>query len=140
MKIMICGSMAFASEMTKAKNELEERGHIVSVPYDIEQHLEHPDFVDDLSNNFHHAVETDIIRRCFDLVAQSDAILVLNLQRRNIKGYIGTSTLMEIGLAYFLKKKMFLYNDIPNWDEVRWAHEINIMHPVIINGDMSIIK
>ena len=140
MKIMISGSMAFAQEMVDAKETLESMGHIVFVPYDIEQHLENPDFVDDLAGNLQHFIETDIMRKCFDLVAQSDAVLVLNLQRKGINGYIGTSTLMEIGLAYYLGKKLFLYNDIPHWDEVRWAHEINIMQPAIIHGDLSKVK
>src|SRR5438270_526523 len=134
MKIMISGSMAFAKEMVAAKKELESGWHEVFVPHDIEQHLENPDFVDDLAGNFNHVVETDIMRKCFDLVAKSDAVLVLNLHRKGINGYIGTSTLMEIGLGYYLGKKLFLYNDIPHWDEVRWAHEINIMQPTIIHG------
>ena len=126
--------------MIKVKYELEELGQIIFVPHDIETHLENPDFVDDLSANFSHVVETDIIRKCFDLVAQSDAVLVLNLHRKGINGYIGTSTLMEIGLAYYLRKKIFLYNDIPHWDEVRWAHEIRIMQPIVINGDLKNIQ
>src|SRR2546425_644914 len=121
MKVMISGSMAFAEDMVKAKKELEALGHTVLVPHDIETHLENPEFVDDLSGNYQHVVETDIMRKCFDLVAESDAVLVLNLDRKGVSGYIGTSTLMEIGLAYYLQKKLFLYKDIPHWDEVRWA-------------------
>jgi nucleoside 2-deoxyribosyltransferase len=136
MKIMISGSMAFAEDMIKAKKTLETLGHTVLVPHDIATHLENPDFVDDLAGNYQHVVETDIMRKCFDLVAESDAVLVLNLDRKGVSGYIGTSTLMEIGLAYYLNKKLFLYKDIPHWDEVRWAHEINIMQPVIIHGDL----
>lgn len=134
---MISGSMAFAKEMVDVKKTLERMGHTVFVPHDIDAHLENPDFVDDLSGNIKHVQETDLMRKCFDLVAQSDAVLVLNLARKGINGYIGTSTLMEIGLAYYLGKKLFLYNDIPHWDEVRWAHEINIMQPTIIHGDLK---
>lgn len=132
--------MAFSKEMMDAKKTLESMGHTVFVPHDIEDHLEKPDLVDDLSGNMQHVIETDVMRKCFDLVAQSDAVLVLNLHRKGINGYIGTSTLMEIGLAYYLGKKLFLYNDIPHWDEVRWAHEINIMQPTIVHGDLSKVK
>ncbi len=132
--------MAFAKEMVAAKKELESRGHTVFVPHDIEEHLKNPDFVDDLAGNVQHVIETDIMRKCFELVAQSDAVLVLNLHRKGINGYIGTSTLMEIGLGYYLGKKLFLYNDIPHWDEVRWAHEITIMQPTIVHGDLSKVK
>ena len=132
--------MAFSKEMMETKKQLEALGHTVAVPHDIDVHLQNPDFVDDLQNNVVHAQETDIMRRCFDLVAQSDAILVLNLERKGINGYIGTSTLMEIGLAYYLKKKIYLYSDVPHWDEVRWAHEITIMQPTIIHGDLKKIQ
>lgn len=137
MKVMISGSMAFSKEMMETKKALEALGHVVLVPHDIETHLENPDFVDDLQHNLPYAQETDIMRKCFALVAESDGVLVLNLDRKGISGYIGTSTLMEIGLAYYLQKKLFLYKDIPHWDEVRWAHEINIMQPVIIHGDLK---
>lgn len=137
---MISGSMAFAKDMIKVKKELEEKGHTVFVPHDIEIHVENPHFVDDLAGNLSHVRETDIMRRCFDLIAQSDAVLVLNLDRKGIKGYIGASTLMELGLAYYLKKKLFLYQDIPHWDEVRWAHEISIMQPTIVKGDINKVK
>lgn len=132
--------MAFSKEMMDAKKTLESMGHAVFVPHDIEDHLEKPDLVDDLSGNMQHVIETDVMRKCFDLVAHSDAVLVLNLHRKGINGYIGTSTLMEIGLAYYLGKKLFLYNDIPHWDDVRWAHEINIMQPTIVHGDLSRVK
>lgn len=140
MKIMISGSMAFAKEMVSSKKMLEEMGHTVFVPHDIQTHVDNPDFVDDLSANIQHVIETDIMRKCFDLVAQSEAVLVLNLHRKGINGYIGTSTLMEIGLAYYLGKKLFLFNDIPHWDDVRWAHEINIMQPTIVHGDLRKVK
>src|SRR5438874_2296470 len=79
MKIMISGSMAFSKEMMETKKTLETLGHEVLVPHDIETHLENPEFVEDLSGNYQHVVETDIMRKCFDLVAASDAVLVLNL-------------------------------------------------------------
>ena len=140
MKVMICGSMAFASEMLSTKAKLEKLGHIVWVPEDTDVHIKNQEFVDDLEGNIKYAAETNIMKRCFDLVAKSDAILVLNLKRKGIDGYIGTSALMEIGLAYYLGKKIFLYNSIPHYNDVRWAHEITIMRPSIINGDINKIQ
>lgn len=140
MKIMICGSMTFAKEMMDIKRKLETRGHIVSVPPDIESHIENPLLTDDLDSNYRHALQTNIMRECFDLVAQSDVILVLNYRKNGINGYVGTSSLMEIGLAYYFRKKTFLLNRIPKAKEVRWAHELEIIQPIILNGDLNKIK
>lgn len=136
MKIFISGSMAFAKDMVRVKEELEQLGHSAELPFETELHLEKPEFVDSLEENLQYCIDNDVIRKSFDSVAQSDAILVLNLHRKGINGYIGTSALQEIGVAYFLKKKIFLYNPIPHFDEVRWAHEITIMQPTMINGDL----
>lgn len=129
--------MAFAKEMLETKKKLEEMGHSVGLPYETELHLEKPDFVDDLSNNLQYCIDNDVMRKGFDEIAKADAVLVLNHSRKGISGYIGTSTLMEIAIAYYLHKKIFLLNHVPHFDEVRWAHEIAIMRPTIIDGDLS---
>lgn len=140
MKIFISGSMAFAKDMVKIRKELEDLGHTVELPFETELHLDKPEFVDSLEDNLQYCIDNDVIRKSFESVASADAIVVLNLHRKGISGYIGTSTLQEIGIAYFLKKKIFLYNSVPHFNEVRWAHEIAIMQPTILKGDLSLIK
>ncbi len=140
MKIMICGSMSFANEMVEAKKKLEELGHSVLLPCDTDVHLEDSKFIDDLDKDYTHCVENQIMETCFNLVAESDAILVLNHAKNNVEGYIGTCTLMEIGLAQHLRKKIFILNELPDYKEYRWAHEVRIMQPKILNGDLEKIK
>lgn len=140
MKIMIVGSMTFAKDMMKFKQELEILGHDVMVPCDAEFHVENEEIIDNLEEDYKHLTENDILRKCFNLVAQSDAILVLNKPKYDIPGYIGTSTLMEIGIAYHLGKKIFILHNVPSSKEYRWTHEIRVMQPEIINEDLSLIK
>lgn len=137
---MICGSMKFATEMLAAKKALEKLGHAVEVPGGIEKNIENPSLVDDLETNMAHVKEHDLMRAGFESVANSDAVLILNHTRNNIEGYIGTSALMELGLAFFLKKKIFLYYPIPDQNTVRWAHEVLLTNPTIINGDLSLMQ
>jgi len=134
---MISGSMAFAKEMVEIKNTLENMGHKVGLPFETELHVEKPEFVDDLSGNLQYCIDNDVIRKSFDFIAKADAILVVNHLRKGIEGYIGTSTLMEIAIAHYFHKKIFLLNPIPHYDTVRWAHEITIMQPTILHGDLS---
>jgi hypothetical protein len=137
MKIMISGSMAFAKEMVETKEKLEKMGYEVGLPFETEVHLEKPEFVDDLSGNLQYCIDKDVIWKSFDYIAHADAVLVLNHPRKGVSGYIGTSTLMEIAIAYYFHKKIYLLNPIPHFDEVRWAHEITIMQPVILYGDLK---
>lgn len=137
---MISGSMAFAKEMIDTQKKLEAMGHEVGLPFETEIHLDKPEFVDDLSGNLQYCIDNDVIRKSFDFIASADAIVVLNHPRKGVDGYIGTSTLMEIAIAYYLHKKIYLLNSVPHFDSVRWAHEIAIMQPTIINGDLSLIQ
>ncbi len=139
-KIAICGSMAFAKEMLLTKKKLEKMGHTVTIPRDARIHVGDPKLVDDLARNLKHARERDLMMHSFKLVAKSDAILVLNHPRKGIKGYIGISALMEIGLAHYLKKKIFLLFDVPHHDIARFAHEIRLINPTILHGDLAKIK
>lgn len=138
MKIMICGSMHFAKEMMEAKKRLEEMGHEAEVPCDTQKFIDEPDFTtDNHEENHKHCIENDIIRKCFNTIAESDAILLLNYPKNDIDGYVGASGLMEIGLAYHLGKKIFLLNPPPRLEEAKYTHEILIMQPVILNGDLG---
>ncbi|HEV2339808.1 MAG TPA: hypothetical protein VGT05_03515 [Patescibacteria group bacterium] len=140
MNIMISGSMSFAKEMIAAKKQLEKSGNKVELPFETVLHLKKPALVDNLVENLQYCITHDIIRKSFDLIAAADAIVVLNYPRNGINGYIGTSTIMEIGIAYFLKRKIFVLYNIPHFDKVRWAYEIAIMQPVILHGDLKKVK
>ncbi|MEI8090897.1 MAG: hypothetical protein WCG98_01195 [bacterium] len=45
--------------------------------------------------------------------------------------------MIETGIAAHLKKKIFLLNEIPSEDDLRYAQEIKLLLPIIINGDLS---
>lgn len=136
MKIALCGSLAFAKEIMDAEKKLQEHGHTTIVPLEAET------FTTGRSNDWHH--EPDFARQGmlghYDNIAQSDGILVVNIEKNNIKGYIGWATLLEMGIACYLKKKIFILNPIPSAEEIRYVQEIKLMQPIILNGDLSLIQ
>jgi len=140
MKIMICGSMSFAKEMVELQDQLRSFGHNVSVPCDTELHLEKPDFIDELDKDREHLIENNIMKRCFDILADSDAVIFLNLPKNDVVGYIGASSLMEMGLAYYLGKKIYLMRPYPDPHKHRWAHEVVSFEPIILNGDIEFLR
>lgn len=139
MKIMICGSMTFAKEMIETKKKLESMGHEVDIPTDAFKIADGRHNNNDFEANFKHCIENDIIRVHFKILEKNDAILVLNYRKDGVEGYIGASSLMEIGLAYHLGKKIFLLKMPPKESEQRWAHEIRVMQPTVLNGDLDAI-
>lgn len=146
MKIVICSSVDFTPKIIEIKNQLEKMGHYVDIPYftqkimdgkmSFEEYLENKEKGGDIS--MRNAEPVDMIKRYWNLIESSNAILVLNLGKKGIENYIGGSTLMEMGFAYGHGKKIFLYNSIPARSErIHYVDEIEDMEPVIINGDIK---
>jgi len=137
MKITICGSMKFAKEMIVVKNFLEGKGFKV--------------FIGPLANRYANGkircrkgkegarlkITYDLIRSHFKKIEKSDAILVLNYTKGSVRNYIGGNTLMEMGYAFYLGKKIYLLNPIPNQS---YTEELIAMQPIILNGNLSKIK
>jgi nucleoside 2-deoxyribosyltransferase len=140
MKIMICGSMTFAKEMIEAKETLDKLGYDVIIPTDAHDVVKGTLDNDDLEADYRYCVEQDVMRKHYKLIEQSDAVLILNHAKNDTEGYIGTATLMELGLAHHLNKKIFLLNSLPHHSKHRWAHEVRIMQPVILDGKLDKIK
>ena len=73
-----------------------------------------------------------------DEVADGDIVLVVNDEKRGIKGYIGSNVLLEMGLGFYLKKPIYILNpvqkDASNYEEVIG------MGSIVISGDLNKIK
>lgn len=136
MKIMICGSMSFSKQMLETKEALEEMGHKAMIAPDTHQCLKNPE----LSMSWEHCMQTEIDKKCFNLIEESDAILVLNYPKNGIEGYVGGATLMEIGLARHLNKKIFLMHHPPNEEKLRYSFEIKVARPTVIDGNLEKIS
>ena len=144
MKITICGSIAFQDEVLSVKEQLEKLGHEVKLwPSRLKDENGKPISVTEYYKIRHSANndekwvwdrKAEAVLEHFEKVAWSDAILVANYDKKDVKGYIGGNTLMEMGLAFFLKKKIYLLNQVP---ELPYKEEILGVKPIIINGDLS---
>ncbi len=147
MKITICGSIAFQDEVLSVKEKLEKLGHEVEI-WRLKLRDEKGQLISakeyykirrtaDENEKWVWDRKAEVVLEHFEKVARSDAILVANYDKNDVKGYIGGNTLMEMGLAFFLKKKIYLLNQIP---ELSYKEEILGVRPVILNGDLSKIS
>jgi hypothetical protein len=149
MIITICSSVDFTPEIIKIKNELEKRGDVVNIPYftqmiidgkmTFEQYMQAKGNDGDILLREIQGV--DMIKRYWDFIENSDAVLVLNLEKKGISGYIGGSVLMEMGFAHVQKRKIFLYNVIPERSErMHYVDEIIDMKPEALDGNVDGLK
>ena len=138
MIITICGSMKFHEEMRETRDALESQGHAVLLPKSIELMdtvgYVHPQ---DDEERITAKIEHDFIRSHFKKVQDADAILVLNYDKKGIANYIGGNTFLEMGLAFWLGKKIFLLHPIPDMD---YKTEMHAMQPVVLDGHISKIS
>ena len=144
MKIVICASIDATMDIKEAAESLKRLGHEVEIPkysqkilnneITLEKFLEVKEREGDM---VFRKKEEDLIMRYYNIIKSSDAILVLNVDKKGIKNYIGGNTFLEMGFAYVLGKKMFLINGIP---EMQYKDEIMAMSPTIINGDLGKIR
>ncbi len=144
MNITICGSIAFYEEMIDVKERLEQLGHQVKLP-PFEVKDDYGNMIPVKEYYSKRKAETNdtswiwdrkeqAMKLHFQKVEWSDAVIILNYDKNNIPNYVGANTLLEMGLAFHLNKKLFLFNDIPN---IGSKEEILGMKPILINQDLT---
>jgi len=135
MNITICGSIKFHEKMRRIQKELESLGHTVLVPKSIEL-MDKFGYVNPTIDEakVQAKIQHDFIREHFRKIEKADAILVLNYDTKGIKHYIGGNTFLEIGIAFWLGKKVFLLNPVPKMDYIT---ELLAMQPIILRGDLE---
>jgi hypothetical protein len=138
MKIVIGGSMSFAKEQIEAKTFLEKRGHFIQLTENIEEYSNSPSIKQSFDEELKISLEHDIMRSFFRKIEENDAFLVMNYKKKDVDGYLGTSVLMELAIAYFLNKKIYLLNEIDKSQP--YSLEVAIINPTILNGDLELIQ
>ncbi|OHA70932.1 MAG: hypothetical protein A3H01_00925 [Candidatus Wildermuthbacteria bacterium RIFCSPLOWO2_12_FULL_40_9] len=144
MRITICGSIAFYDEMQKIKQDLEVMGRKVQLPPEkvidergeeisVKKYYDIRKMAND-KENWVWDRKSEAIMNHFKKIEWADAILVLNYEKNGVPGYIGGNTLMEIGLAFFLKKKIYFLNEIP---ELSYKEELLGVKSIVIGGDLN---
>lgn len=138
--ITICSSATFFKECIAITLQLEKKGFIVLLPETAQKMQASNDF--DVSH--YKTWQTSkqdfpkkalLIQHHFDKIVEGDAVLIVNNKKHECEGYIGGNTLMEMGLAFHLKKPIFIVNTVAegssNYEEIMGTL------PVFLNGDLN---
>jgi hypothetical protein len=144
MKIALCGSLSFAEEIKRMKDSLNKKRHDILLPHSIEKFT--PEDVRAFKNDTkgrkkYFRIAPFFIKKHLDKILNSDAILVINLEKDGVKNYIGGNTFTEIMFAFYHGKEIFLLNPIPKHERLSCiTDEIEIVQPIILNGNLDLIK
>lgn len=137
MKIALCGSTDFYPEMDKLQDDLVALGHSVFHPRDTALASANivftPQHKQDMSPEAR-IKKNMLIKSHMNAIADSDAILVVNLEKNGIRNYIGGNVFLEMGFALAYGKKIFVLNAVP---ESSYVDEITGMLPVVLGGNLE---
>ncbi len=97
MNIVLAGSMIFFEKMQLIKQQLEANGAIVTMP--------------SVGNNPSPRAIRGFNHDAVERLKNGDVLLAVNEEKRGVKGYVGSNTLIEIGMAFALGKQVHLLND-----------------------------
>lgn len=141
MNITICGSITFLEEMLEIKKKLLKLGfkeifHPIGFDSTVSETKKLKDKMT-VEEDGKRKIKLDLINEHYKKILKSDCILVVNHEKRGIKGYIGGNTLIELGFAYVNGKPIFLLNDVP---DMQYTPEIIGMKPIVIHSKLSNIK
>lgn len=97
MNIVLAGSMSFIDKMQTLKQQLEDMGCSVTLPVDEEG-------ADALTLRQYNEAALERLKA-------ADILLIVNEDNKGVVGRVGSNTLIEIGMAFALKKPVYLLND-----------------------------
>lgn len=152
LKITFCGSSKTYTNrdadgtpsMEEIRNRLTAQGHICFLPEipGMPFGMSEQDFIEKFGREELLRIKPIVTLEHFKKIEVSDAVLIVNHSReRNrefIEGYFGSNTLMELAVAYYLRKKIYILKPFqknhPHYDEIAK------LDAIILNGDLSRIR
>ena len=79
--------------------------------------------------------KADYMRTHFDEITAGDIVLVINDKKHGQSDYIGANVLLEMGLAWYQKKPVYILNDLPA--DSQFEEEIKGFTPTVLHGGLT---
>lgn len=139
----MCSSVSFYKDVLAIEKQLKKLGFKVIVPKTARRMQKSGDFNVDKHKTWYknpddYTIKKGLITAHLKEVAKGDAILVVNNKKHEIEGYIGGNTLMEMTLAFYYKKPIYVLNPIS--ESLSIKEEVFGMGSLFINGDLTKIR
>lgn len=141
--IVLCSSASFYKQVIEVRDALKKMGFKVLTPLTAGKMERTGDFKVETyktwfkdSNSY--SRKKFLTKHHFNKIAQGDAVLVLNYEKNGRSGYIGGAVLTEMAIALHFQKPIYILYPINQ--SIGYKEEILGMLPVILNGDLKLIK
>lgn len=141
--IVICSSAAFYRHVNEIADMIEKLGYKAVVPLDCRRMKKTGNYDVSVVKTWYENPE-DFHKKAFYIedhfkeIEQGDAILVVNDEKHGLKGYVGPNVIIEMGLAFYLKKPIFVLNDVTS--DMPTYEEVFGLKSVILHGELDKIK
>lgn len=134
--ITICSSATFYQTVLSVAEKLEAMGWKVLLPETATRMQKANNFniahyKTWLVNQDDYPRKATLMKNHFDKVMKADVILVINEEKQGSSGYIEPNTLMEMALAFYHNKPIYLYNSVSRG--LNYEEEILGMAPIVID-------
>lgn len=141
--ITICSSASHYEKVLEIEKELKKLGFKTKIPQTAKTMQRTNNFDVSTYKTWYkdkndYGKKTKLMLAHFKKILDSNAILIVNMDKNGMKGYIGGNVLMEMTIAFHYKKPIFIYNDIS--EKLQIKEEVYGVKPRFINGDLSKIK
>jgi len=125
--VTIHASLDFKDEMLKAREVLEASGEIAVILPELTRYQHIRDELGD--DETFNRIKTRLTRMNFANVEKCDCLFILNYDHRGYPNYVGGNSFLEMGLAFYLGKPIYLLNGIP--EGMPYTEEIKALKPVV---------
>ncbi len=142
MRIYVLGSNHFVEEMVEVTEKLQAMGRNAWI---------HPRYIEYVRGDYKDEAEksknaptseradikraNDYIRQHYKHILESDAILIVNAEKKGVMNYIGGNVLMEMSQAYVNNKKIYFLYGMP--ENLSYQDEIEAMDPICLGGKLE---
>ena len=130
MHVVLSGSMRFIDRMREIATVLEARGHTVTLPAptpaDIDPRSLHGEALVDF--------KADVVADHLRAIRATDAVLVVNVDAPEARGYVGPSALVELAFAVALGRRAYVLHDV---GEQANRLEVLALRPTLLAGDIA---
>lgn len=128
--------MNFYQDLVRIEGLLAANGHTVLIPQSAIVMKEKNDYeVSHVKGVLSYEVRSQLIKKNFDEIRESDAILVINNDKNGMKNYIGPNVLMEIAMAFYFAKDIYILNSVQS--DSPYLEELRCFGVTEINGDLE---
>lgn len=138
--VVICSSAAFYKHVNEIADMLTAQGFTAVAPKNAGVMAQTDDYEVShyktwVKDEADYHKKADYMRSHFDEVAHGDVLLVVNDEKHGQPNYIGPNVLMEMSLGWYLRKPIYLFNDMSM--DSPFEEEIKGMGAKPLGGDIA---